>query len=49
MNVFTRALPIPLQQARKARRVSLLKLSLRVGRSERHVSFVESGRAKPSR
>ncbi len=38
-----------LQQARKARRLSQLELSLRMGVSQRHVSFVESGRAKPSR
>lgn len=38
-----------LQQARKARRLSQLELSMRVGVSQRHVSFVESGRAKPSR
>ena len=36
-------------QARKARRLSQLELSLRMGVSQRHVSFVESGRAKPSR
>jgi transcriptional regulator with XRE-family HTH domain len=38
-----------LQSVRKARRLSQLELSLRVGVSQRHVSFVESGRAKPSR
>jgi transcriptional regulator with XRE-family HTH domain len=38
-----------LQLARKARRISQLDLSLRLGVSQRHVSFVESGRAKPSR
>ncbi len=38
-----------LQQVRKARRVSQLELSLRLGVSQRHVSFVESGRARPSR
>ena len=48
MNVSTRTLPITQQQARKARRVSQLELLLQVGRSQRHVSFVESGRAKPS-
>ena len=48
-NVLTHTLPITLQQARKARRLSQLELSLRVGVSQRHVSFVESGRAKPSR
>ena len=49
MNVLTHTLPITLQTARKARRLSQLELSLRVGVSQRHVSFVESGRAKPSR
>ena len=49
MNVLTHTLPITLQQARKARQLSQLELSLRVGVSQRHVSFVESGRAKPSR
>jgi transcriptional regulator with XRE-family HTH domain len=42
-------LPITLQQARRAKRWSQLELSLRVGVSQRHLSFVESGRAKPSR
>ncbi|MBK8062616.1 MAG: helix-turn-helix transcriptional regulator [Gemmatimonadetes bacterium] len=35
--------------ARKARRLSQLQLALRLGVSQRHVSFVESGRAAPSR
>ncbi len=38
-----------MQTARKARRLSQLELALRIGVSQRHVSFVESGRAKPSR
>ena len=38
-----------LRQARAAARLSQLALSLRLGVSQRHVSFVESGRAKPSR
>lgn len=38
-----------LRLARKARRLSQLDLSLRLGVSQRHVSFVESGRARPSR
>jgi transcriptional regulator with XRE-family HTH domain len=38
-----------LQSARKSRRLSQLELSLRMGVSQRHVSFVESGRARPSR
>ncbi|MBX9652520.1 helix-turn-helix transcriptional regulator [bacterium] len=45
----TNHLPQQLQLARKARRISQLDLSLRLGVSQRHVSFVESGRAKPSR
>ena len=49
MNVLTHTLPVTLQQARKARRLSQLELSLRLVVSQRHVSFVESGRAKPSR
>ncbi len=38
-----------LQQLRKSRRVSQLELALRMGVSQRHVSFVESGRSQPSR
>ncbi len=38
-----------LQTARKSRRISQLELALRMGVSQRHVSFVESGRAQPSR
>jgi len=38
-----------LRQVRKARRLSQLELSLRLGVSQRHVSFVESGRARASR
>jgi transcriptional regulator with XRE-family HTH domain len=38
-----------LRQVRKASRLSQLELSLRLGVSQRHVSFVESGRAQPSR
>jgi transcriptional regulator with XRE-family HTH domain len=49
MNVLTHTLPITLQHARKARRLSQLELSMRLLVSQRHVSFVESGRAKPSR
>lgn len=37
-----------LRAARKASRLSQLELSLRLGVSQRHVSFVESGRARPS-
>ena len=43
------SLPETLRQARKARRLSQLELSLRIGVSQRHMSFVESGRAQPSR
>ncbi|MGF1518025.1 MAG: helix-turn-helix domain-containing protein [Nodosilinea sp.] len=43
------ALPTTLRQVRKAQRLSQLELSLRLGVSQRHVSFVESGRARPSR
>lgn len=49
MNSLAHDLPATLQQARKASRLSQLELSLRVGVSQRHVSYVESGRAKPSR
>jgi transcriptional regulator with XRE-family HTH domain len=38
-----------LRQARRARRYSQLELSLRLDVSQRHISFVETGRAKPSR
>ena len=38
-----------LREVRKACRLSQLELSLRLGVSQRHISFVESGRAKPSR
>lgn len=38
-----------LQRARRAKRYSQLELSLRLQISQRHLSFVESGRAKPSR
>ncbi|MGL5005574.1 MAG: helix-turn-helix domain-containing protein, partial [Casimicrobium sp.] len=49
MNLLAETLPSTLQQVRRARRLSQLELSMRVGVSQRHVSFVESGRAKPSR
>jgi transcriptional regulator with XRE-family HTH domain len=38
-----------LQRARKARRISQLELAMQLGVSQRHVSFVESGRSRPSR
>ena len=43
------SLQTTLQTARKSRRLSQLELALRMGVSQRHVSFVESGRAQPSR
>ena len=49
MTVLTHTLPFTLQQARKARRITQLELALQLEVSQRHVSFVESGRAKPSR
>ncbi len=42
-------LPDHLRQARRTARLSQLELALRLGVSQRHVSFVEGGRAKPSR
>ncbi|RQO61824.1 XRE family transcriptional regulator [Paucibacter sp. KBW04] len=38
-----------LQSARKSLRISQLELASRMGVSQRHVSFVESGRSQPSR
>jgi transcriptional regulator with XRE-family HTH domain len=38
-----------LRRARRGRRISQLELSLELGVSQRHVSFVESGRSRPSR
>lgn len=49
MDTTTDSLPDILRQARKATRLSQHTLSLRVGVSQRHMSFVESGRARPSR
>ncbi len=49
MHALANSLQNTLQQARKVRRLSQLELSMRVGVSQRHVSFVESGRSKPSR
>jgi transcriptional regulator with XRE-family HTH domain len=43
------ALTITLKNARIACRLSQLELSLRMGISQRHISFVESGRSRPSR
>ena len=42
-------LPAVLKQLRKSKRLSQLELSLRLEVSQRHISFVESGKAKPSR
>lgn len=39
----------PLRQMRQQRRISQLELSLRVGVSQRHLSCIETGRARPSR
>lgn len=49
MHTAESSLPVTLRQARRARRLSQLDLALRLGVSQRHVSFVESGRARPSR
>lgn len=45
----TQSLPDLLREARSAVRLSQLALSFRLGVSQRHISFVESGRAQPSR
>lgn len=49
MNAEATQLTDTLRQARGRRRISQLELSLRLGISQRHLSFVESGRSKPSR
>ncbi|WP_035992202.1 helix-turn-helix domain-containing protein [Leptolyngbya sp. KIOST-1] len=49
MDTLTPSLAATLRQVRQARRLSQLELSLRLGVSQRHVSFVERGRARPSR
>jgi transcriptional regulator with XRE-family HTH domain len=49
MKTVAQSLRETLQNARKSRRISQLELALRIGVSQRHVSFVESGRAQPSR
>lgn len=43
------AAPHPLTTLRRARRVSQLELSLRAGVSQRHLSCIETGRARPTR
>lgn len=50
----TPSMPTPapaaaLRQLRQQRRISQLELSLRVGVSQRHLSCIETGRARPSR
>ncbi len=49
MHTSADALTTTLKNARSVRRISQLELALRMGVSQRHVSFVEIGRAKPSR
>lgn len=49
MSATESALTDSLRQARKVQRLSQLELSLRLGVSQRHISFVESGRAQASR
>lgn len=49
METASPSLRATLQTARKSKRMSQLELALRMGVSQRHVSFVESGRAQPSR
>ena len=49
MEVTSPSLRDTLQAARKSKRISQLELAMRIGVSQRHVSFVESGRAQPSR
>jgi transcriptional regulator with XRE-family HTH domain len=49
MNELTHTLPATLQRARQVKRWSQMELALRLEVSQRHVSFVESGRARPSR
>ncbi len=44
-----RGFPLLLKSWRQRRRLSQLELALSSGVSQRHVSFLESGRAKPSR
>lgn len=55
MNTFTAStsatspVTVLLPQLRRERRLSQLELSLRVGVSQRHLSCIETGRARPSR
>ncbi len=49
MSTTRASLALHLQQARQAQRWSQLALSLHLGVSQKHISFVETGRARPSR
>jgi transcriptional regulator with XRE-family HTH domain len=49
MNDSSELFSAVLRSARSQRRLSQLELAMRLGVSQRHVSFVESGRARPSR
>ncbi len=49
MHAATRHAGPVLRDIRRHRRLSQLELSLRVGVSQRHLSFLENGRARPSR
>lgn len=49
MDIIARTLPETLQRVRRQSRMSQLDLALQLGVSQRHVSFVETGRANPSR
>lgn len=49
MTNTSEALALQLQKARQRQRLSQLALSLHLGVSQRHISFVETGRARPSR
>jgi transcriptional regulator with XRE-family HTH domain len=48
-SVMSESLTTSLRRVRRLRRLSQMELALRLGVSQRHVSFVESGRARPSR
>ena len=43
------AFPDDLRRWRQSRRVSQLELAMRAGTTQRHVSFIESGRSMPGR
>ena len=40
---------MPLKERRASRRLSQLELALRAGTTQRHLSFIESGRSAPGR